>query len=110
MATPGAAADGEIRILRLFSRLNVGGPSLHVIFLAAGLRERGYQTLLAIGQESAREGNMLPLAEAKRVACVQVKGLGREIRPLSDIRSLWALYRMMRGFRPAIVQTHTAKA
>src|SRR5207244_9775309 len=95
---------------RLFSRLNVGGPSLHVIFLAAGLQERGYRTRLVIGQESAREGNMLPLADAKQVSCEQLEGLGREIRPLSDFRALWHLYRMMRRFQPAIVHTHTAKA
>src|SRR5262245_47066375 len=110
MASPGSGAGGEIRVLRLFSRLNVGGPSLHVIFLTAGLQERGYRTRLVIGQESAREGNMLPLAEAKRVACEQVDGLGREIHPMSDFRALWALYRIMREFRPAIVHTHTAKA
>jgi glycosyltransferase involved in cell wall biosynthesis len=110
MATPDAGADGEIRVLRLFSRLNVGGPSLHVIFLTAGLQARGYRTQLVIGQESAREGNMLPLAEAKKISCVQIEGLGREIRLLSDFRALWTLYRMMREFRPAIVHTHTAKA
>ncbi len=110
MAIPGAGADGEIRILRLFSRLNVGGPSLHVIFLTAGLRERGYTTRLVIGEESAREGNMLPLAHARGVVCTQIAGLGREIRLVSDFRALRVLYRMMRDWKPAIVHTHTAKA
>jgi glycosyltransferase involved in cell wall biosynthesis len=44
------------------------------------------------------------------VECVQLAGLGREIRPLSDFRSLLQIYRLIRTFRPAIVHTHTAKA
>jgi len=37
-------------------------------------------------------------------------GLGREIAPLSDLRALVGLHRLMRAWRPAIVHTHTAKA
>jgi glycosyltransferase involved in cell wall biosynthesis len=99
-----------VRIIRLFSRLNVGGPSIHVILLTAGLAPRGYQTRLVVGRESSHEGNLLDVARARGVECLQVESLGREIRPLSDFRSLRALYRLMKDFRPAIVHTHTAKA
>ena len=99
-----------VRVLRLFSRLNVGGPSVHVILLTAGLKDRGYETQLVIGQESPREGNLLDLAARKGVACVAMPGLGREVRPWRDLRALLGLYRMMRTFRPHIVHTHTAKA
>lgn len=97
-------------MFRLFSRLNVGGPAVHVILLTAGLKARGYTTRLAVGKESPREGNMLGLAAAKGVECLQIGALGREIRPLSDARALWGLCRMLRQFRPHIVHTHTAKA
>ena len=98
------------RILRIFSRLNVGGPSIHVILLTAGLRDRGYETRLVVGQESPREGNLFDLAARKGVACVAMPGLGREVRPWRDLRALFGLYRMMRSYRPHIVHTHTAKA
>ena len=97
-------------MFRLFSRLNVGGPAVHVILLTAGLRARGYATCLAVGRESAREGNMLDLAAAKGVECLQLGALGREIRPLADARALWDLCRLIRRFRPHVVHTHTAKA
>jgi len=97
-------------VLRLFSRLNIGGPSVHVVLLSAGLRERAYETRLVVGQESPREGNLLDFASQRGVECVAVPGLGREIRPVSDFRALVGLYRMIREFRPAIVHTHTAKA
>src|SRR5437660_5000186 len=99
-----------VKVLRLFSRLNVGGPSVHVILLTAGLEDRGYETRLVIGQESPREGNLFDLAARKGVACIAMPGLGREVRPWRDLRALIGLYRMMRRFRPQIVHTHTAKA
>lgn len=99
-----------VRVLRLFSRLNVGGPSVHVILLTAGLEDRGYETRLVIGQESPREGNLFDLAARKGVDCIALPGLGREVRPWRDLRALIGLYRMMRRFRPQIVHTHTAKA
>src|SRR5262245_8664702 len=105
-----AGGPGPIKVLRLFSRLNIGGPSVHVILLSAGLRDRGYETRLVIGKEESREGNLLGLADEKGVRCTQLPGLGREIRPLADLRALAQLRRMIREFRPAIVHTHTAKA
>jgi glycosyltransferase involved in cell wall biosynthesis len=101
---------GEVRVLRVFSRLNIGGPAVHVILLTAGLTGRGYSTQLIVGQEAPREGNMLDLAAAKGVTCVRLPGLGREIRPWNDARALFHLRRAIRAFRPHVVHTHTAKA
>ncbi|MGE3372361.1 MAG: glycosyltransferase family 4 protein [Vicinamibacteria bacterium] len=98
------------RILRVFSRLNIGGPSIHVILLTAGLRRAGYETTLVVGQEARREGNLDDLAASRGVEVRRLAGLGREIRPLQDLRALVALWRLMRRMRPQIVHTHTAKA
>lgn len=109
-AAPVSGKPGGIRVVRLFSRLNIGGPSVHVILLTAGLEQRGYRTRLVVGQEAPHEGNMLSLAEEKGVVCEPMDGLGRDIRFVSDFRAFWGLYRLIRDFRPAIVHTHTAKA
>ena len=101
---------GGIRVVRLFSRLNIGGPSVHVILLTAGLTARGYRTRLVVGQESAQEGNLLDLAAEKGVPCERLDALGREIRVISDIRALFGLYRVIRDFQPSVVHTHAAKA
>ncbi len=108
---PGGGGDaGSVRVLRIFSRLNIGGPSLHVILLSSGLRPLGYETRLVVGRESPREGNMLALAASKNVLCERMAGLGREIVPLQDLRALVGLTRLMRRWRPEVVHTHTAKA
>ena len=105
-----APSPGTTRVVRLFSRLNIGGPSVHVILLTAGLREKGYETRLIVGREAPSEGNLLDMARQKGIEVEQLDGLGREIRPLADLVSLWQLYRTIRDCRPAIVHTHTAKA
>jgi glycosyltransferase involved in cell wall biosynthesis len=94
----------------LFSRLNIGGPSVHVILLTAGLREKGYETRLIVGREAPSEGNLLDMARQKGIEIEQLAGLGREIRPLADLVTLWQLYGLIRTYRPEIVHTHTAKA
>ena len=98
------------RILRVFSRLNIGGPSLHVIHLSSGLVDYGFETRLVVGSTDQREGDFHDLAQARGVDLSVFPELGRAIRPLNDLRVLLRLYRLMRRERPAIVHTHTAKA
>src|SRR5258706_5994966 len=105
-----APSPGTTRVVRLSSRLNIGGPSVHVILLTAGLREKGYETRLIVGREAPSEGNLLDMARQKGIEVEQLAGLGREIRPFADLATLWQLYRAIRQSRPAIVHTHTAKA
>ena len=47
-----------IRVLRVIARLNVGGPALHVTYLARGLAERGYETTLVAGDVGRGEESM----------------------------------------------------
>src|SRR5438552_11271066 len=110
MQEPAASSPGNTRVVRLFSRLNIGGPSVHVILLTAGLREKGYDTRLIVGREAPSEGNLLDVAREKGITPLQFPGLGREIRPFADLVALFQLYRAIRACRPAIVHTHTAKA
>lgn len=98
------------RVLRVFSRLNIGGPALHVIHLSAGLVDRGFETRLVVGQTDEREGDFLDLARERGVNPTVLPELGRAIRPGNDLKALFRLYRLMREDRPAIVHTHTAKA
>lgn len=98
------------RVLRIFSRLNIGGPSLHVIHLSAGLVDFGFDTRLVIGRTDPHEGDFLDLAEARGVQIAIVPELGRAIRPGNDLKALAKIYRRMRHEKPSIVHTHTAKA
>jgi len=98
-----------VRILRVITRLNIGGPSIQAITLAHRLAERGYETLLVHGRLGAGEGDMRYLLPPT-VQTRAVDALRREIAPAHDTVALAALLGLVREWRPDIVHTHMAKA
>jgi glycosyltransferase involved in cell wall biosynthesis len=104
------AALPPIKVLRVIARLNVGGPALHVAYLTAGLAERGYDTTLVAGSLAYGEKSMSFVAEQRGVKIEALEQLHREIAPLSDVRAILRLARLIRRERPTILHTHTAKA
>jgi glycosyltransferase involved in cell wall biosynthesis len=102
--------ERRVRILRVIARLNMGGPALHVAYLTAGLRERGYDTTLVAGSLARGEDSMAFVADARGVDVVRIDELGREISPLRDLVATVRLARLIRRERPDILHTHTAKA
>ena len=88
----------------------MGGPALHVAYLTAGLRERGYDTTLVAGSLARGEDSMAFVADARDVQIVRIDELGREISPLRDLVATLRLARLIRRERPDILHTHTAKA
>ena len=99
-----------IRVLRVIARLNVGGPALHVSYLARGLETRGYETTLVAGDVGRGEESMAFVAEREGVDVVRLAGLSRELSPVRDVIATVQLARLIRRLRPDIVHTHTAKA
>lgn len=92
------------RVLRVITRLNVGGPARHALLLSAGL-EPDWSTTLVAGTPPPGEGELDdPRVEVQRVP------LQRPVAPVADGRALAALARHVRRERPAIVHTHMAKA
>jgi glycosyltransferase involved in cell wall biosynthesis len=100
----------KIKILRIQSRICIGGPALHTELLSKYLPTSEYSTLLLGGAIDEGEFNKLEelLAKGFRVACVTQ--MRRDINLINDTLALIALYRIIRRERPQIVCTHTAKA
>jgi glycosyltransferase involved in cell wall biosynthesis len=98
------------RILRVIARLNMGGPALHVSYLAEGLADRGYDTTLVAGTLARGEDSMAFVAEDRGIEIVKVDALSREISPVRDAIAVVRLAQMIRRQRPQILHTHTAKA
>ena len=98
-----------MRVLRLITRLNIGGPSIQAIALSDRLAARGFTTKLVHGTLGEGEGDMRYLLPASvDVDCIPT--LHREITPASDINALVQVLTLIREFRPQIVHTHMAKA
>jgi len=99
------------RVLRVITRLNIGGPAINAALLSTRLDTSRFATLLVAGSESASEGSMLDLGRlGDGLALRRVPALGREISPIDDLRALATITKIAREFRPHIVHTHLAKA
>lgn len=104
-----SSTDTPDRVLRVITRLNIGGPSIQATRLTAALAEHGWHTRLIHGQLGEGEGDMSYLIPAG-ADTIQLADLQRPLAPLSDLRAVRAIYAELRRLRPAIVHTHMAKA
>jgi len=109
-----------MKIVRIIARLNIGGPARNAVFLTEALSCRpglnlAYkncrcQTVLVCGEVAEGEGDMIYLAQEKGIKPIIVKELGRELSWKDDWTAFWKIYKIIRGEKPDIIHTHTAKA
>ncbi|MEA2590582.1 MAG: hypothetical protein QOD62_413 [Actinomycetota bacterium] len=95
-----------MRVLRVITRLNIGGPARQALMLHRVLPERGYECELVSGAPQTEEGAFPPPAERYTL----VESLRRETDFLADARAIHTLTRLMRASRPDVVHTHTTTA
>ena len=102
--------ENIIKIVRIFSRLNIGGPSLQVVLLSEHLSPL-YETILVTGHVDLEEGDMSYLLQStKKYRHVFIPELGRNIHVWKDLIAFYKIVKLLRDERPMIVHTHTAKA
>lgn len=107
----GSESTTPIRVLRVISRLIIGGPTFHVAILAKGLDRSRFLQCLVSGEALAGERSMVSELVSQRIVprilpeIVGESSLGR-----GDVRAIAALTRVIDEFRPHIVHTHTGKA
>jgi glycosyltransferase involved in cell wall biosynthesis len=94
----------------VIARMNIGGPAYHVSLLSGRLDPDRYDTLLVAGRPGPGEGSFEELARRYGANMTLLPSLSPEIDPRADLRALRELRKIVRGFRPHIVHTHTAKA
>ena len=98
-----------MRVLRLITRLNIGGPSIQAITLSDLLTPRGFTTRLVHGSLGEGEGDMSYLLSPSTTA-EHLPSLRRELSPANDYAAFTRVSAILREFRPQIVHTHMAKA
>jgi len=100
-----------LRVARIITRLNIGGPAIQAVNLSSRLSAHGIDTLLVHGTIGSAEGDMSYLVEQAdpRPRTLHVPGL--QSRPSAREPGVWwQIYRALREFQPDIVHTHMAKA
>jgi glycosyltransferase involved in cell wall biosynthesis len=110
-AGSGGRTDLDVpRVVRIITRLNIGGPAIQAIDLSRELKSAGFDTHLVYGRLDTGEGDMTRLLPLDGIHATNVGDLSRPVSPPRDARALWRLYRELCRSKPDIVHTHTAKA
>lgn len=97
------------RVMQIIDRLNVGGPTKYVTWLATGLDPREFETMLVTGTIPPGEGDMSWFAAAAGVEPVIIPEMSRELSS-RDLLVFWKLLMLMLRYQPDLVHTHKAKA
>jgi len=106
---PSDHSTTPIPVVRIITRLNIGGPSIQATRLTRGLEPHGFQTTLIHGKLGEGEGDMSYLI-APGSRAIYLDTLRRPLSPFNDLRAVVRLYGELKRARPAIVHTHMAKA
>jgi len=93
-----------MKILRIITRLNIGGPSIQVASLTEKFKEEGHDILLVSGSIEKNETPYDYDGEVKYVS-----SLKRSLS-LFDFKAIYDIYKIIEEFQPDIIHTHTAKA
>ena len=99
----------RIRVLHVIARMNVGGPAVLISDLLRKSDVSRFDQQLATGWCAPDEADLL-LTQAQDLDAIRIDGLGRAVKPWSDVGALGALTSLIRHERPDVIHTHTAKA
>lgn len=100
----------RLKIIRLQSRICIGGPAIHMEMLAKHLPHEKYETILVGGKVADDEKDVSAALQQKEISVVLLDSMKREVGIWDDFKSVFQFYRLLRIERPEIVCTHTAKA
>lgn len=100
----------RIRVARIITRLNVGGPAINAMILTERLDPTRFETSLISGSLGPGEGDMLRLRPGLSRPPTYIPALRRELSPLRDLRAFVGIVAALRRCRPDIVHTHLSKA
>ncbi len=106
---PSHSPTTPVPVMRIITRLNIGGPSIQATRLTSALDGHGFTTTLIHGRLGDGEGDMSYLI-APGSRAIYLDSLRRPLSPLADLPTLLRLYRELKQVRPQIVHTHMAKA
>ncbi|MBI3318200.1 MAG: glycosyltransferase [Candidatus Omnitrophica bacterium] len=98
------------KIVRIITRLNVGGPAHQAIGLSQRRPPLNWDTLLVAGLHSPSEGSMEYLLKERPIRFLSIPSLRRELNPFGDLLAWIEILRCLFKERPQILHTHTAKA
>ncbi len=99
-----------VRVLHIITRMILGGAQENTLLTVEGLdRMLQYEAELVSGVDYGLEGELLTRA-AETTKLTVISSMERRIAPLADLKSFWALYKLIKKGRYHVVHTHSWKA
>ncbi|MDH1262594.1 glycosyltransferase family 4 protein [Pseudomonas sp. GD03944] len=96
-----------MKVVFVITRSDVmGGASVHLLDLAAGLQSRGYDITILVGGQ----GVFLQHARDRSLKCISLKHMIREIDLLVDVKAIFELHGVLKRLKPDLVHLHSSKA
>jgi glycosyltransferase involved in cell wall biosynthesis len=100
-----------MKVMRIITRLNTGGPSIQAMNLSAELTRLGHDCTLLFGRCSDHEGSMEhELYSTRNYWAWQIPDLRRDLSWSQDMKAFKDIRMRMTNMKPDIVHTHHAKA
>ncbi len=99
-----------MRIARLLTRLNLGGPARQALASDPRLIASGHELRILAGESEPGEGDLCDEFRSRGLEVVRIPELARRISPGRDFRALRRLARELEAFQPDVVHTHASKA
>jgi glycosyltransferase involved in cell wall biosynthesis len=100
--------ETKIKIIRVFNRFILGGPSLNVSFLTKFLSPK-FQTKLIIGSKDTDEQEAVELIKRYGIEYDEVTEMKRAINLFEDLKAYRKVKQIIKENKPAIVHTHASK-
>ena len=99
------------RIMHISTRLILGGSQENTILSCEGQADLGHDVSLVFGPIYGPEGSLLDRAQKHGgIETIETPHLVRKLSPIKDARCYRDLRRLIRGWRPDVVHTHSSKA
>jgi len=99
-----------MRIARVLTRLNLGGPARQMLASDPLLARRGHVVRCFAGTPEPGEGDLFDEALRRGLDVVRVPGLARGWSVAGDLRARRYLRRALEEFGPDVVHSHASKA
>jgi glycosyltransferase involved in cell wall biosynthesis len=98
------------KVVRIITRMNVGGPSIQAALLSAGLDRDRFSPILITGRVRGNEADMGYLAKELGVKPFPIPELHKGSNIIDDLISFREIYKFLKKEKPDVVHTHGAKA
>lgn len=99
-----------MKLIEFITRLNIGGPSFHVLSIAEGLKKLGWETVLVTGTTTEHEGDLLKETLNYNIRIIVIPELKSGINPLKDLIAFFKFLMILKREKPDVLHSHTAKA